>query len=225
MRRSVILSILLATSTAHAMGSDVDTAPVAWNADGTAVLLRTDTSWDGERTTSYEIVSAAAATVRADLSDVDHQNGSDTEKTTVADCTRAAQQLARALGAAKFNDMTIHADACKRDRADIVVIGAAQQKAVEQAWVALPQGRPPSAREQAAIDALAVAEPNYRPIAPNQRGTGSDDTCTPSDVTSATGKLVVILSTFGCGSPVKVRWRAFAPGKTGMVERGADNNP
>jgi hypothetical protein len=218
MRRAVILSILLATSTAHAMGTELYTQLVAWNADGTAALLETQTDRDGDKSTSYVVLSATNLRLTAALSETIRANSADDEQIAVADCTTAAQQLARAVAAAKLADVTVRPDACKRDRGAIVKVGGAQLKAVEQSWVALPQGgRAATAREQTGLDALAAVDPDYQPIAPSLLGSGKQ--CTGLDVASASGKLVLVISSFLCGNPSKTRVRAFAPDKTGLVER------
>jgi hypothetical protein len=218
MRRAVIAPLLLAAATAHAMGTDVSTQLIAWNADGSVALLATATNRDGDKSTSYALLSATDPLLTAAISRTVRANSMDNEAISVADCTAAAHQLARALDAAKFAGVTVHADACKGDRRKVLAIGGAQQRAVEQSWVALPQGgRVATPREQAGLDALVIAEPDYQPIAPNQLASGQQ--CRGIDVASASGKLVLVISSFLCGNPAKTRVRAFAPDKTGLAER------
>jgi hypothetical protein len=227
MRRYLVLPILLLATTAHAMGTDVVTDPIAWNPDGTAVLLATATNRDMDKTLSYTIMFAATdQPVHASLSQTSRDNGHDDEQLSVADCTKAAQQLAAAVAAASFAGVVIHPEACKRDRGAIVTIAASQQKLVAQSWVALPQVREASPREQLALDALAVVEPAYQPSKPSDRAAGT--ACEGIDVAALSGKLAIAVKRFACGNPEKTHVFAFSPGakdaagKTSVVARGED---
>jgi hypothetical protein len=133
---SVIL--LLATSRAYAMGVYTTYSVVAWNSDGSAVLLEREISSSGTAGTSRAYLlfhmGATAPLVASftDTQDPDHAS----EKIDQAACEKAADTLGKALDARHFRGVTLDATHCKRDRA-VVRVGkdSAQEAAVSMTAV------------------------------------------------------------------------------------------
>lgn len=154
---------------------------VAWNTDGTAVLLSRTSSSSGTEgiSTQYTLVSAADGS-RLDLSLDDTQNfDSRTQKVDVATCMRAAQTLKKALADKRFTAITIRPERCKSDRA-VVQTGAATSKALADAKVGDLTKRRPADNRELKVEATLTAALGELPA--------------ESDVESPTGALIVVLS-------------------------------
>ncbi len=185
---------------------------MAWNRDGTAALLEHRTYWDGDTSLGYSIVSAGAKPVAVAISQTLRADGMDVEQIARTDCTNATVTLASALAARHFDGVMLVADQCNHAERRVLVVGADATRAVEQSWVALPQGRPATAREEAAWAAAKQAVPEYSLFAP------SEETCSGSghrtvDIAAKSEQLVLVFTLRSCDSPIKELVHAFAGGK------------
>jgi hypothetical protein len=204
----IIAGIVAVPLSAHAMGSDRISTLVAWNHDGSAALIEHRTYRDGDHSLGYTVVAVGAKPVSAGITATMRADSKDDEQIAVADCTAAAKQLATALAADHFSGVDVHADECKRARNGVVSIASDAQREVEQSWVALPQGRTPTAREQASWDVVKQLAPSYQPFVPAAGCAAQHDTI---DVANRSGKLVLVFSAWTCNTPVRVTVTGFVP--------------
>ncbi len=204
-------AVLAMSSSAHAMGSDWTADLLAWNTDGSAALIEKQTFRDGDRSTSFAVVVAGAKAVDLAISSTLREDSKDVEQIAVADCVKAAKQLATAVSSNRVAGITVDADQCKSDRRKVVTVVTGG----DVAWVALPQGRTPTAREQTAWDVVKQIAPAYKPFLPVTDCSTSNDTI---DVANKSGKLVLVFSSWTCNSPVRTTVRGFTPTKTGYVD-------
>lgn len=217
MRRSMSCPILASAAvvalhgSAHAMGTDRTAELRAWNRDGSAALIEEQTARDGDQSRSYAIVAVGAKAVEVTISWTMRQDGKDIEQIAVSDCVQAANRLSTASSANRIAGIAIDATQCKRDRRKVVTVRADG----DLAWIALPQGRLPTVREQAAWDVVKQVAPAYKPFLPDAGCTTSNETI---DVANKTGRLILVFSAWTCSNPIRTTVRGFVPTKTGYVD-------
>lgn len=207
----LVLGLLAAsTGTAAAMGSDVSVDLVAWNRDGSAAVLATHTFRDGDRSTRYSIVAVGAKPVEAAVSQTTRDSGRDDEQIGLAACKQATAQLAAALTAHHFDGVVAKSARCSDAKRDIVVVTAAVSDAADRSWVALPQGRSPTARELASWNAAKSVTPAYQPLGLSP-GDACDKQTDTLDVANKSGKLILVFASWRCNSPIKTIVHRFVP--------------
>lgn len=197
------------------MGSDVEIEIVAWNDDGSAALIETRSSRDGDRGLSYGVISAHDATDDAAVTATIHvAPGDDTEQISEAECTRAMLALATSVSANRFHHVAVRPARCRGAHRDPVSISGALAPTI---WPALPQGRPAGPLEQAALDVLRLEDPHYQTVALDDDCTKPGDAGWALDVAARSEKLVLVVRTSRCNSPTKMSISAYVPSKTGYI--------
>lgn len=195
----VVVAIVLAIggSRAHAMGSDVAYALVAWNHDGTAALLRRTTANDGDHGTSYVMIAVGVnEPIEAQVSMTTRAAGRDDEVLDAADCAQAAERLQAILAAQRFVGVRVDPDACRRGRARVVTIDRATAR-LGTAPLELARTRAErTPRARLALAALATAAP-----------IDTDRV----ELYGATGKLALVFTTCDCGTPARTEVTAYVP--------------
>jgi hypothetical protein len=195
------LAVVLASAPAHAMGADVSVDLVAWNADGSAALVRRTTLWDGQRQSKYVIV-ADAEPVSAMFDD-----GRDTtQNVDDAGCIKAAGALTRALAADQFRGVTVHADRCAGARASIVAVDPDVARDVARSWVVvpIPMTEPKPGREHAVWESLVATG--------EDPSSASRDSCDAFTAATMHGGVVLLFENYRCGTPNQTKLRVFVPG-------------
>ncbi|CAN5891915.1 hypothetical protein BH11MYX2_BH11MYX2_33860 [soil metagenome] len=197
---------------ARAMGCDDDAVLVAFNKDGSAALLEEHSMCEGDRGTTFSIVDVTGTSTVAVLSHTSRTNGADVESEAVSDCNKAARSLANDLTAHHFLGVTVAVAACKGDRQTVIKVSDATKRETERTWITLPQGRAATTRERMAWDAVRAMKADWQPFAvsPTDDCAASHDTI---DAASKSDKLVLVLSSLTCNSPLRVRVTGFATGK------------
>jgi len=209
MRRVAVIAAALAIPlSAHAMGSDRISTLLAWNRDGTAALIEQPSYRDGDHALGYTVVAVGAKPVTVSISNAMRFDSKDNEQIADTDCATAAKQLASALATNHLTGVDVHADQCKNARRAVVTVAADTERDVEQSWVALPQGRTPTAREQASWDIVKQASPTYQPFVASIDCNASHEAI---DVANKTGKLVLLFSSTTCNSPTRITVTGFVP--------------
>jgi hypothetical protein len=206
------------------MGSDVAIHIVAWNPDGSAALIRTGTSRDGDHSISFGVISAHGGTEDIAVSATTHEGpGQDVEGISAKECMKGMRALAAAVTANHFRGVTVRPARCRSAHRDPVVItgGAATT------WIALPQGREPGPLEQAALAVLKLEGAHYQTVALDDDCTKPESAMWAMDVAAHSEKLLLVLRTSRCNSPTKMEVTAYVPRAGGYVALGdaAESGP
>ena len=179
MRSLLLLAVLLVAAPAHAMGRYVNLGVVAWNADGTAVILSRSESSSGTAgiTLQYLLIGAREPDpIVVSFNDTQDPDTS-SQKIDPATCVKNAAAFQTALTAHRFRGVTVHAERCKTDRA-VLQLSAYAARQVAASEITSTTRPPRSLRELHAADAVALAMGDSEP---------------PSAIESLTGDLTVIL--------------------------------
>ena len=161
MRNTIIVMLMLLTSHAHAMGSDVQLELVAWNGDGSSALLlqRVHAAETVGDTANYVVVTVKEPKpLMVPFSDTTHERREPAKQGVDLDtCVNAMGTLKKALEAKNFRGVTVVADRCKSAERNVVSVTTEAGTAVQLSWVATPKGRAPYDREKAAWGAAKAA--------------------------------------------------------------------
>jgi hypothetical protein len=132
---SISIVCLAMSGAASAMSMNTRLTPLAFNDEGTAVLVRADVNGpEGGGQQSFEIWASTApyrtsVTVSSDLSP---GNGSKPQTVTAEACATALKELDGGLRAHGFKGVSVHADRCAK-RHDLVSVDAKHTKDVGEA--------------------------------------------------------------------------------------------
>jgi hypothetical protein len=217
-RSAIVLAVLLTSGAANAMGSDRLVDLVAWNSDGSAALLRSTSFRDGDTGLSYAIIAADGPATNAVVSATTRDSGKDLEQIDTGSCRRAVRELATAIAARHFDNVLVRADDCAGNRTAIATIDATGRGDVERSWVAMPQGRAATAREQAVWAAVRTFKPGYAPVLPIANPNACATSYDTLDAATRSGKLLLVFTSWTCNSPIRVTVTAFKPGANGYVD-------
>ncbi len=190
-----LITCLIATTagTARAGQTEYTSTLLAWSRDGSSVLL-VQHGVHGSRavtelSSDYTIASAVEARMTLQVTNT---LGTGVESVSVAECTNAAKQLAKALVARGFTGVSVSPAACKRADREVVKVSGTVG---DPSWVQLPQGREATALELTAWELVKRAVPKYTPFLPHPACASSDAAALDSavDVATKTGALVVVM--------------------------------
>jgi len=114
----VIVALVAAPASAHAMGAYIELDVAAWNADGSAVLLTRTTTSSGTVGASHEYLLIGVADTEPLVVSFDDTRDPDVAAQQIdrATCMRNAARLKKALTARHFRSVMIRAERCSSDR-------------------------------------------------------------------------------------------------------------
>lgn len=158
------------------MGTYITHDVVAWSADGASVLIHRTGSSSGDAGTSNHYLLVSAGDPHPLV--VSFTNTRDPERATehvgAAACSKAVDELARALAARRFRGVALRREQCKNTKREVVAVSADTAAATAMSWVASPIVRTASPREIASAQAATLA--------------GGE----PGDVSTTTGALILV---------------------------------
>lgn len=207
--RAALVALLLLGSTgpALAMGTDVSIDLVAWNADGTAALLHTSTSFDGDTTDLYSVVGVGD---KPELAVQIAGSSSHVQTVDLTECAKAMAALAKSIAAHKFAGVTLRPDRCGVDKRDDAVTTSPSVTAAAKASIISNPGT--TSRDKQIWAAFKTATSTDIPANPDP------NTDYPSaEIATKNGKLVIALFTPSRGFPIRTQLLAFVPAKDGFA--------